>query len=210
MAERGKREEDSTGRDRGGGQPGSGERKKKEQKDGLGRGRGKSQGDQAALWDSLPCSLAHSHPHAGLRRGQGPSLLPKRPVGGPGLGRVSSLMCGWHRGLTSHYLLGLRPPLLSPLSPWAIMVPTSRGGGYEDWGRHGAQCRAETRQAAAWSASVTLTPSLGDGRQDHDPHFMGEQSSGVAGMGPGGGGAERALDKMSENQAFTPLSVPLA
>lgn len=56
---------------------------------------------------------------------------------------------------------------------------------------------------------MTLTPTLGDGRQDYDPHFMGEESSGVAGMVPAGEGEERALDKMSENQAFTPVSVPL-
>lgn len=72
-------------------------------------------GDQAALGASLPCSPVHSHPHAGLSGGQGASLLPKRPVGGPGQGKGLSLMCGWHRGLASHYLLGPRPLVLSPL-----------------------------------------------------------------------------------------------
>lgn len=49
----------------------------------------------------------------------------------------------------------------------------------------------------------------GDGRQDYDPHFMGGESSG-GGNGTGWGwGAEQVLDKMSENQAFIPLSVTL-
>lgn len=185
MAGRGRGEEDCTGRGGGGEQPGRGERKKKDQKDGLWRERGKSQGRQAAPSTSLPCSLAHCHTHAGLGRGQGPacSQVDQWVCLALGGGRP---MCGWHQGLTSHYLLGLRPPLLSPLSSMATMTPTSQGA-CEDGDGTGL---VQSGDSASYSLVSFCDPHTYPGRWQarSRPHFMGGESSGVAGMVCGCGG----------------------
>lgn len=165
-------------------------RKKGQGERGVPRGPG-SPVDQPAL---LPGSLPHPH---WCQEGPGAQPFPKLNGGHTWLGRGRlSLMCRWHRGLTSHYLWGRRPPLLSPLPCMAIMTPA-----LGEHVRIGMADLVQSRDSASHSLVSCCDPHTHPGRRQVGllPHYMGKESSGVAGMVYNCGGAEWAQDKMSEN-----------